>query len=380
MANAIDRLFDEVATRLANRPERVDDAQIDAAPDPEPALLLEDPDAQVYTTDEWDDLRGVSDRLTERRVIDLGGLPEEERNLIAGGIRHRGLEALAFYKSRRYLSQPPFPGRWGIFYLRQGLQYVAAEVQAYYPGHKDPRKLGREFLRQHERVHLEADLHTLMLEAVRDQRFYGSVRRVFRKHQSRFVEEALANRRAWEWARTRSVGLEEFAEDFMDCQPNAYARYRETWLDLAAEWSANTLDGAFLPSSRRDDVASWCDSVPARLLRDSLCPEYVVEPSFLSHWINPVLRMPEVKEVVDSRKVEDLLARRYQTVRDLWERTKTKLKESPAARGLNFKPWDSRLGLWSVRVNDNFRAHLQHGSAGRWNTVEFGPHTKLGHG
>ncbi len=48
-------------------------------------------------------------------------LNEADRELIEGGIRARGMDVLAFYKSRRLIGHRPFIGQWGICYLQPGL-------------------------------------------------------------------------------------------------------------------------------------------------------------------------------------------------------------------------------------------------------------------
>ncbi|MGH6842917.1 MAG: hypothetical protein ACREDV_12670 [Methylocella sp.] len=53
----------------------------------------------------------------------------------AGGIRTRGFDALAFYKSRRLIAAPPFPGKSGMFYLKAGLVHVAWGIAETYPGY-----------------------------------------------------------------------------------------------------------------------------------------------------------------------------------------------------------------------------------------------------
>jgi len=68
------------------------------------------------------------------------------------------------------------------------------------------------------------------------------VRRLFLGKREQFVEEALANRQAWDWSKKGSVGLRDFAFDFMKLQPGAYARFDENRLQLAGEWAANVVD------------------------------------------------------------------------------------------------------------------------------------------
>ncbi len=64
-----------------------------------------------------------------------------------------------------------------------------------------------------------------------------------------------------------------------------------------------------------------------------------------------------------------------------WAATKAKLPEKPLLRGPDFKPWPKDgPRRCSVRVDHNFRAHLQHLGDRRWIAYVPRPHTELGHG
>ena len=55
--------------------------------------------------------------------------------------------------------------------------------------------------------------------------------------------------------------------------------------------------------------------------------------------------------------------------------------ENRLLHGLNFKPWPKDgPDRYSIRIDDNFRAHLKHLGAGKWIAYVLGPHKKLGHG
>jgi hypothetical protein len=219
-----------------------------------------------------------------------------------------------------------------------------------------------------------------MFEATLKQHRYAPLRHALKRRRTSFVEEALANRQVWDWSKKPSVGLREFAYDFMKLQPDAYARFDEYRVDLAAEWAAMTVDLA-LPGSRRDDLAHWVEVEPSGLARASLCPEYVVIPAILSSWLDPAHTPPPVRRVDDADDVEKLLAGKLPHLREKWLRTKEKLLENRLLRGLNFKPWPmDGPAAYSVRVDDNFRAHLKHQGGGVWIAYIIGPHTKLGHG
>lgn len=384
MTNAVDRLFDQILSEIGS-------VGIEYVPD-WPDLPFEEDDYDILDRPpDFDEssLFPVSDLLDRERAIDIFldggfpplGVPLNERELIEGGIRRRGFDALAFYKSRRFVDRRPFPGKWGIFYLKSGLMYLAGEIANDYPGYKDPRRLAREFLRAHEFFHYKCDLQTLMLEAVLKRNLYVPLRRALRGRRTQFVEEAMANKAAYEWSKPSSVGLKEFAYDFMCLQPGAYARFTERRINLNGEWLSNTLNFRPPGSLPRLDIAHWVDASPKDLQRESLCPQYVVDPTNISDWLDPALVLPPVASIAESDEVQKRLSGKYRNLESKWNDTKSKLLIDRTLRGLNLKPWPKDgKGAYSVRVDNGFRAHLRHEGQGNWLAYILGSHKELGHG
>lgn len=379
MTNAIENLFDSVLESLPPEPkvEPKHDQQdndhdwIDEPPDSRTDDdIVTSVDKEEFLKDRFDRVGGANEKTTE-----------EVREIFEGGIRHRGFDVLAFYKSRRFIKKRPYIGRWGIFYLINGLEFIANEIEKFYPGYGNPRLLAYEFLREHERFHYKADLQTLMLESVTKRHLYSPLRQAFKGQRSAFVEEALANRQVWDWSKKSSNAIEDFAFDFMKIQPGAYSRFDEHRLSLASEWSENVLNGNFSHIRNNNDFSHWVETLPSGLLRASLCPEYFVRPANLADWLPSALVLPPVFTVTDDIEVTKRLSTRFKNLRDQWKRTKEKLIESRLLRGLNFKPWpNDGKDCYSVRVDDNFRAHLKHLGNGNWNAYILGSHKELGHG
>ena len=378
MSNLIDKLFDSVSNLPTSPiPHWAKDLdfpfdQHDADPWDREVGSSED---ELITIDEIDTM----DRIYGRRNSGLSS--DEDRELFAGGIRHRGMEVLAFYKSKRFINRYPYPGKWGIFYLRPGLFFLTGEIEKMYPGFSNARSLALEFLQMHERFHFIADIQTMLFESTLKVQLYEPIRKAFRGRQSFFVEEALANKRVWEWAKRSTVGIEEFAFDFMSLQPNAYSRFEENRIILASEWAGIIVDQGHPLFSAREDLAHWVEATPKSFLRNSLCPEYLVYPSRLSNWISPAYILPPVREIKDDDRITKLLSGRFMQLKESWESTKSKLLSDSLLSGLDFKPWkkDGR-DCCSVRINRNFRAHLRHIGNGSWHAYVLGSHKELGHG
>ncbi|MBF0385676.1 MAG: hypothetical protein HQL27_07360 [Candidatus Omnitrophica bacterium] len=321
-------------------------------------------------------------RSFEDQREDIIGLKlnDEERNAIEGGIRWVGIETLAFYKSRRDIAKKPFCGNWGIFYIHKGVNYLASEITSAYPGRGNAYKLALEFLRQHERFHYETDISALMMEAVKKEHLYDPLRYVLQKHRSSSVEEALANQRVLLWAQ-KKAGIEEYAYNFMKCQPNAYARFDEPLKELQSEYLYSLLDRSFGRTSRPPHpIAQWVLSVPDKLLVSTLCPEYYIQNVNYSNFIPAAFGFPPVLRVEDSPDVIEKLQGKYLHLKERWEKCKQKLVENCMAKALNFKPWIKKAKVWSVNVDGNFRAHLADIGNGLWRTIDLDNHAKMGHG
>lgn len=377
MANAIEKLFEGVLPGLRQQP---------LVPWPD----VDELDEEHNPFD--DDRANQNDMLVpmenEERVLKVEGLigvegwlDDDDRDLIEGGIRGRGMDVLAFYKSRRFLNRAPFPGKWGIFYLRPALIYLSNQIAVAYPGIRQSGELALNLLRQHEHFHFRADIKTLLFESTLGHHLYLPLRTLMRGRSVQFVEEALANRQIMDWASRPAVGIREFAYDFMKLQPGAYARFDERRADLTAEWAGTVVDLKPPGTKFRHDLAAWVDVTPKDFMRSSLCPEYVIRPASLSSWISPVFITPPVNIIVDGQDVQKAISGRYAQLREPWEETKHKLKANRHLRGLDFKPWRQEgRGAYSVRVDDKFRAHLRHESNGQWTAYAIGGHKEMGHG
>jgi hypothetical protein len=207
------------------------------------------------------------------------------------------------------------------------------------------------------------------------------VRQLFKGQRDQFVEEALANRQAWDWAKRGSVGLGDFAFDFMKLQPGAYARFDENRLDLAGEWAANVVDLNVRGGAVRTDLAHWVEASPDGLTRKSLCPEYVVTPQKLGVWWPAALVPPPVTNIIDDDAVTKFLSKsKDQSLAERWRTTKERLLTERFANGLNFKPWPPEAPAWSVKVDRAFRAHLKPEGQGNWRAYKIGSHAAMGHG
>jgi hypothetical protein len=351
---------------------------------------VEGPPAEI-SADRWADIPTEAIRIfrpgdddTTRSTDELN-MPQaanaDQSSRIERVFRELGVEAIAFYKSRRYLDKKPFPGLWGVFYLKIGVEHLAYRLREYY-GVQNSLEIVYSLIRRHEFFHYKADIHTMLLELVSQQQLYTPTRLAFQRSPFQFVEEALANREVLTSVQRRSKAVREFAEDWMSVQPGAYSRYKERHEELSAEWAANILDGNYMKSARRYDLAGWAGTIPMLFSPEKLCQEYVVDSAITNGMFPPAFKMPIVRSVQDSADVQKRINKKYHQLSGQWEDQKQKLIENPSQPGLRFKHWPKEDPRWSVRVNKKFRAHLDPPttSDGKWVTARFGPHKELGHG
>ena len=367
MANIAEQLFDKVLSEIDNKNNTYIEEKSIIKIDQEEKCNLETHKYIKNVNKAIDNIRGE---------INIFPPSYEDQILIEGNLRHKGFEALGFYKSRRYINERPFSGKWGIFIIRESLDYLSYIINEFYPTYKDARDIAYDFLIQHEIYHFYADINTLFLESVKQTQLYQPLRKSAGWNPVEFVEEALANRNAYIWSQQPKIGVEEFATEFMNNQPGAYSRFNDRYELLSSEWITNILESDMNPSEFKTILHPWVDGLPKVFKRKSICPTYIVRNA--KNWFDPALKIPEIKQIIDSEKVVDKLNHNKPLLKR-WTKTKEKLIECPIRKGLNFKPWDEKDKSWSVRVTDGERAHLIPLNTGIWQTIKVGPHTYMGH-
>jgi hypothetical protein len=214
--NVAEQFFDQIEAALEDCPPELLDWPSPGSPEDESGLDL----------DSWhSDNDILVDSESEFASVEIE-LSDEVYEQCQYHVRARGIDALAFYKSKRFLLRPPFPGKWGVFFLDFGLRFIEEELGRYYPGSAKIDEIGRRFLLEHELTHFKSDIFCGFLEIVTGRNLFETITTAMVGRQTFFVEEAIANQRAYEWA--KKAGVEEFAFDFMSIQPNTYRRFTES--------------------------------------------------------------------------------------------------------------------------------------------------------
>lgn len=143
-----------------------------------------------------------------------GGLGPSDEDVEAGRAAYRevGIDVLAFYKSFRFRSRPPFRDTWGIFLLDAGIAAVTAEYAEMAPAlpSAEVRKVAIATLLAHERYHFWIDAWALGQEVLplspcikRYEYYLAKKRHVSLTEHD--IEESLANHYAFQQLRTRQL-------------------------------------------------------------------------------------------------------------------------------------------------------------------------------
>jgi hypothetical protein len=309
---------------------------------------------------------------------------QEELHAIEGGVRGHGIDILAFYKSFRFINDRPFPGKWGIFYVNRGVAYLNFLLQSEFPGFNFKENYGLEFLRLHETYHAKFDQSILGLEVAANKHFYLPQIHAFKRHQSQNPEEAIANYVAFKYLSSdkfiiNPIGFSDFFFDFMKRQTGAYSRFDEPLNRLQTELASGILDGVRYKNSNTSSLGKWMGFLPPFTYRKSDIPEYFIRNVNFPRLVSPAKFIPQVKIITEHEKFKKMLFPGHESI---WNSTKTKLLNCAVLGGLDFKVFPPAAPYWSVRVNDNFRAHLNPISIkdGEWMAMEYGDHKKLKHG
>jgi hypothetical protein len=308
----------------------------------------------------------------------------EELRATEGAVRNNGLDVLAFYKSFRFINQKPFIGRWGIFYINSGISYLNFLIRKEFPFGLLNSNYALDYLRSHEAFHAKFDLSILGLEVAAKKHFYLPNIYAFKNHKSHNPEEAIANQYAFKQICNdkfglNPIGFNEFFFDLMKRQPGAYARFDEPLGKLQTELASGILDGARFKNSNSSSLGKWMGFLPPFTFKKTDIPEYFIRKVRYSNLISPAKFIPEVKIISEHSKFKKMLFPGHE---NLWESTKSKLLNCAVLGGLDFKEFPPAAPYWSVRVNGNFRAHLNPVSIknGEWMAMEYGDHKKLKHG
>jgi hypothetical protein len=300
----------------------------------------------------------------------------------------RGVDGLAWYVS--------FHGRglqWGIYIPTTSIIGVAAEVfGATALDLPAKMRLAAHVMHQHELLHFAVDYMTGLWELTHRRPVWKPGRQLRGAAGYYELEEQLANAHMLRRINAVAKGLKVAGRAaalrrFISNQPAGYRdapavvssdRFRRACVQLLADYVRVSTGGEpdmivpvlteLLLVDRRLD---W-RNCPVHIVRDQ---DRFSLPDLAASLFSSVYGIYEPEDFVHQ------LNRCDRNVRKAWLKTKSMLAQTVRLRGLDFKPWPGRGNEFSVRVNDNFRAHLLfHRDTNTWTALKIGSHAAMGHG
>ena len=169
-------------------------------------------EVELYLDDNSDDFQQKKDHLLEKYGQDFSDArlddfkefgPEsiepvdenEDYESVLGGISEGGLEAIAFYKSFRFVNAYPARGRWGIFFIKPIVTNLIREA-AFETGQSisEAYEAITRLVYAHELYHYKVDAFCLQRESVSSFSSYIPYRNYVDKlPMNAWYEEAIAN-------------------------------------------------------------------------------------------------------------------------------------------------------------------------------------------
>jgi hypothetical protein len=311
-------------------------------------------------------------------------------------IKLSGIDALGWYFPFHYLI-----AQHGIYISSKGtLQLAAYCFKRKYS--EDARedlskkiRYATHAILRHESFHFAVECMAANWELATGVPCYINANRKMRNQDLGYVEqeEALANAymlRGFRWVNAATAGARATPslKAFTKIQPPGYNRgadfvrgdrYEEGCRNLAFDYHEQMSVQWLAPRKSFDTLGLFPNVSRIDWRR---CPVIMLDEGglFAALGITPrfIDCVAMISETSTFRKQLDRLGSVYS---EKWRAAKTKLKRSTAIPGLDFKPWPPLgKGWFSVRVDDNVRAHLfHHGATHAWSAETIGRHDVMGH-
>ena len=325
----------------------------------------------------------------------LPGLGGEDGKKIQKSVELHGTDALGWYVSFHH------PGiQWGIYIPVSGMVYLIKNAFSGLSATLDTKShLAFHAILNHELFHFATDYAIAQAELAHQDPWYVPAKKAFRAGKPDYCveEEQLANAYMLSAFRSMKPALrvrdkQAALRAFVAKQPEGYRdalgvrpRHWDRLLEnLAKRYGPHAKKSSshpllWVPSSGFD----WAQQFPIRpRINWRYCPIHLVNDGerlgIPPELFNFFSRLSAIKETEDFQKKLGMLASPIQRA---WERTKQKLGIAITA-GADFKKWDKGGNdLFSVRINDSFRAHLRRRKeSDDWLAVAIGNHKEMGHG
>jgi len=310
-----------------------------------------------------------------------------------------GIDALAWYASFHANTE-----RWGIYVPLSSLPILDELCLSQLPLPRSQRwRLAWDLLTAHEIVHFAVDyacawfelLYHVAIRRAFSDRMNSSIASNFLPDRSNYleIEECLANGNLLrELLPHVDANIAEALRQFVRSQPSGYKdgelaesnegfteATRETLRSYLAVWSSGwNID----PGNPALDLSRL---LPLGDDARNACPIWTINDLESVGLSNDAVRQVTcVKPIEETKQFKKKLSRLHLDYQRAWSSLKDRLAVG-IPNHCDFKKWvPAGERVWSVRVNPNFRAHLEQPAPGDgsapWLAFEIGSHKEMGHG
>jgi hypothetical protein len=316
----------------------------------------------------------------------LSALAEAAGDAIHQSTMVRGVDALGWYSSFHVRGT-----QWGTYVSLAGIAYFAKRVLAdLFADDETKFRLAFHSILQHELFHFATDYAIAQFELLQNQSCWKESKNYWRQRPPEYleVEEKLAN--AWMLREFRTAlpgfrvkGKQAALRAFVKKQPSGYNEALEIKTEGDWERGFRELTLSYLHDGIwwGDDAAvDWATLYPTEPNIDwRRCAIHLVDDSqrygIPSGWLT---HFESISIDSESERFKKMLKKMDPSVRDAWFNVKARLAEQIRSC-MDLKRWNGVRNAWSIRINDNIRAHL-HYDGNKWTAIEIGSHKAMGHG
>ncbi len=343
---------------------------------------------------EFNPIFEIHDSLSGGAPSGTDSLSGYNPQVVNQSVRLSGMDALGWYVSFRH------PGStWGVHVTVSGIIYLIKEVFAGLQVPLETKvKLAFQAILNHELFHFATDYTVAQAELAHQESWYLPAVKEFRASAlgHSIIEEQLANAYMLKSFKAMKLdlrvrGKSDALKAFTALQPKGYC---DGWKVQGGHWDTllEKLAHGYGCRGAKGSTHSllwteglgydWPSQFPIRPRIDwRQCPIHLVDDhdrievsEGLIHYFS---KLGTIEESDKFRKALQTIDCRIQKA---WNSTKDKLRATilPSA---DFKKWpNGGPNIYSVRVNDNFRAHLEKKDPDHWIALRIGSHKEMGHG
>ena len=297
-----------------------------------------------------------------------------------------GIDALAWYVSFHFANS----GKWGIFIPVSSLGYFEKRIFPELTASRTRKwQLAYDALLAHEQVHFAVDYTCAQWELLLHAPCWAGLCNRIRAERVPYleIEEQLANAFMLQCAAYwKAKPFERALRQFVAKQPAGYrnglsATERDSFDHVAAE-VVKTYVGLHAAERGLNVTSSAYD--PATMLPTraemTKCPVHVIhDEKRIGLPVPAVQLITHICNIRETEHFQHRFARLDRTVQRSWSAMKQKLSAGVPRSARLEKMKGSRGEVFSVRVSDNFRVHLQPNGSEKWDAIDIGSHKGMGH-